>query len=106
MKKTRFPHPKIRKDRKRILVGPCGGKLKYIIYRNLFNKVIRIAKQNYYSEKLNTPDIKTTWKYTNELLGRSNEKKTIPNVMYDAKNTKFEGPKKIANEFNRFLKLK
>ena len=62
-----------------------------------------MAKHHYYSEKLNTNDIKTKWKYTNELLGRSKEKKAIPNVMYDANENKFEGPKSIANEFNRFF---
>lgn len=41
-----------------------------IIYRNKLNHVIRIAKKNYYSKRLDQAgtDIKSTWNTINELI--------------------------------------
>ena len=42
---------------------------KYISYRNIFNHIVRIAKKNYYSKKLEQAgtDLTSTWNTINEL---------------------------------------
>ena len=52
----------------------------YKIYRNKLNHLIRIAKKNYYSKRLDQAgnDIKSTWNTINELLGRVKSKSRLP----------------------------
>ncbi len=52
----------------------------YKIYQNKLNHLIRIAKKNCYSKRLNQAknDIKSTWNTINELLGREKSKTSLP----------------------------
>lgn len=74
--------------------------LKYIAYRNLFNKVKRAAKQVYYSTCLEQSkgNIKQTWKTLNTLLGKTNDKGSIVDKLIINDRTVTEH-KEIAQEF-------
>ena len=52
----------------------------YKIYRNKLNHLIRIAKKNYYSKRLDQAgnDINSTWNTFNELLGKVKSKTRLP----------------------------
>ena len=54
--------------------------VKFIQYRNIFNKLKRIAKQLYYKELLEQyqNDIKRTWDTLNKITGRTRNKISIP----------------------------
>ena len=68
------------------LYKKCIGKSKestaysnFINYRNIFNKLKRIAKQKYYSETLcqYKYDVRKTWSILNTVIGRNAKKHTI-----------------------------
>jgi hypothetical protein len=83
-------------------------KLRYTLFRNFVNKMIRNAKAKYYNEKieqhLNNPQ--KLWNIINEILHRSpkNKKNTIEEIKigsYLVLTT--ENPTLIANHFNDFF---
>ena len=45
----------------------------YKIYRNLYNRLIHIAKATHYSEQIEQ-HISKTWKILNKLLGKNHDK--------------------------------
>ena len=78
---------------------------KYIVYRNTFNKLKRLTKQNYYDELLHKYqyNIRKTWVFINTLIGRSNDKSNISNTL-KIKNTSINDAVQIAKEFHKHWK--
>jgi len=54
---------------------------KYVKYRNVFNKMKRLSKSQYYSNLLRKyrDDIRKTWKVLNSIIGSNNDKSNISN---------------------------
>ena len=77
----------------------------YKIYRNKLNHLIRIAKKNYYSKRLDQAgnDIKSTWNTINELLGRVKSKSHLPVSFLNNNNEEVCDSKLIANDFNDYF---
>ena len=76
----------------------------FIEYRNMHNKLKRKAKEQYFNELLDTykHDIRKTWSVINNIIGRQNDKSSIPE--YFRVNGKDEtNPMKIAKEFCDFF---
>ena len=75
---------------------------KYKMYRNKLNILLRLAKQNHFSNLLEKEkfNIKNTWKILNSVL-RNNKKTPSDKFMKD--NIPVTDPKQIANEFNHFF---
>ena len=50
--------------------------IKYTKYRNLFNRIKRTQKQNYFNEQFSKfrHNAKMTWSVINEVIGRNNDK--------------------------------
>ena len=79
-------------------------RIKYDKFKKTFHKILRAAKQKYWTEQfeLNKHNMKTTWKNINNLLNRQNDKSNFPEFFLDNNNTKVTNPQNIANEFNNF----
>ena len=77
----------------------------YKTYRNKLNHLIRIAKKNYYSKRLDQAgnDIKSTWNTINELLGREKSKTRLPVSFLNNNNEEVCDPNLIANDFNDYF---
>ena len=77
----------------------------YKIYRNKLNHLIRIAKKNCYSKRLDQTgnDIKSTWNIINELLGREKSKTRLPVSFLNNNNEEVCDPNLIANDFNDYF---
>ena len=77
----------------------------YKIYRNKLNHLIRIAKKNYYSKRLDQAgnDIKSTWNTFNELLGKVKSKTRLPVSFLNYNNEEVCDSKLIANDFNDYF---
>ena len=71
--------------------------------RNKVNKIIKIAKQRYYQNKLqqNAGNIKKTWSTLNGRLRRKS--KSYTNVELSVGGNSIEDPVCIAEEFNTFF---
>ena len=80
-------------------------KKKYKSYRNELNHLVRIAKKNYYSKKLEQAgnDLKSTWKAINELISKKKQtNRNLPSSFVDNDNN-ISDPELIANNFNQFF---
>lgn len=78
---------------------------KYTHYRNRYNKLKRISKQNYYAAQLNKYkcDSKNTWSVLNNLIGKHNNKSTMSD-RFEIDNKKLiNDPKYISNEFCKYF---
>ena len=86
---------------KRYLRRPIQMENDYKRYRNLLNRIIKLAKNNYIKEKLiqSHGNAKSTWKIINNLIGRS-EKTT--NNTFVINSTPTTDKKRIANHFNHY----
>ena len=73
----------------------------YTEYRNLFNKLKRIAKTNFYAERidLNKGSARKTWNTLNEVLGKAKKSSQIGKILIHGEQITDE--KKIASEFNK-----
>ena len=69
----------------------------YKTYRNLYNRLIRIAKASHYSEQIeqHRGNISKTWKCLNKLLGK-NLNKSNPQI-FNINNIQTEDKSKISN---------
>jgi exonuclease III len=78
-------------------------KNKYDLYKQIYNKLLRAAKQQYWTDQFNLcrNNMKTTWKNINTLLNRNNEKSNFPEFFLHNDNH-VTNPQNIANEFNNF----
>ena len=56
------------------------SKKNYKVYRNKFNKIKRIAKKMYYSNKLNElkRNLRLTWKLINEIINKNKSRSELP----------------------------
>ena len=77
---------------------------KYNKYKHLYNKILRTAKQQYWTEQFNMckNDMKTTWKNINTILRRKNDKSSFPDFFKNDINNDITNPQNIAEEFNKF----
>lgn len=75
---------------------------RYKVLRNLFVKIYRKKKRNYYEENLrkNGRDGRKTWRILNELLGRGKEIGDDSSVVIDGVKSKGIG---AANDLNKFF---
>jgi len=78
--------------------------IKYLQYRNMYNKLKRVTKQNYYDKLLlkYKHDIRKTWGVINSLIGRTNDKTTI-SESFKINNQNISDKSIIANEFCNFF---
>ena len=74
----------------------------YNIYRNLYNRLIRIAKATHYSEQIeqHRGNISKTWNILNKLLGKNH--KSSPQI-FNINNFQTEDKSKINNAFCSYL---
>ena len=80
------------------------NEIKYKIYRNRLNKLIKTAERHYYQEKLenNKCNIKRTWSIVKEVIGtKKSAKIQIKFKQSDGEIT--AGKKEISHNFNTFL---
>jgi len=69
--------------------------INFINYQNLYNKLKKLHKQNYYATKFKN-DSKRTWKILKEIIGKQND--NISEV-FRSGNDVIEDPKTISNMF-------
>ena len=76
----------------------------YILYKNLFNKLKRLAKEKYYNDLFNvySRDIRKTWQTLKLMIGKQNDKSSI-SKMFTINNTQVTDPKIIADKFCDFF---
>ena len=89
---------------KKIVVDPSEfNRKKFTNYRNLYNKVLREAKKQYFEKALkdNSKDLKKSWKILNELLCRNKSKNTIDKILVNS--IAVDKPHEIAESFNKFF---
>ena len=72
----------------------------YIRYRNIYNKLKNIAKKNHYFQIFDKfkNDIKNTWKTINSIIGKTNDKTSIPQA-FTINGEKTTNSKEIADNF-------
>ena len=78
---------------------------KYKNYKNLFQKILKKAKSNYYSHQLDKhkSDSKKTWQIINEVTGRkTTSKETLPKSIKHGRTT-FNDKHTICTEFNKYF---
>lgn len=78
--------------------------VKYITYRNCYNKLKYVAKTKYYSELFYRykNNIKETWKVLKTLISHKNDKSFIP-VTFKHNNEMISNPDNIANLFCQYF---
>jgi hypothetical protein len=77
--------------------------VRYRKYRNVLNKVIRIAKTNHWNSRFLecSNDIKRTWQNINDVLNKTSNKSEYPKY-FTHNNRTVSNPKDIADTFNSF----
>ena len=77
---------------------------KFIEYRNMYNKLKRKAKEQYFHELLDTykHDVRKTWSVINNIIGRQNDKSSIPEF-FRVNGQDETNPSKIATGFCDFF---
>ena len=77
---------------------------KYIKYRNIYNRLKRKAKQNYYADLFDEYkyDMKKTWKIINSTIGKRNNK-TDHTKEFKHNNIVINNPNEIANTFCEYF---
>ena len=78
----------------------------YIKYKNYYTKLKRIAKRQYFKDKLNLykNDIRKTWNTLNNIIGRMNDESSISDILViDGQQT--SNHKSIANGFCDFTNV-
>ena len=78
--------------------------IKFVKYRNLYNKLKRIAKQNHINEKLqeNKHSMQNTWKILNSVIGKQHDKLSIIHN-FNINNCDTKNPRIIANSFCEYF---
>ena len=77
--------------------------IRYKKYCNLYNRIIRLAKNRYYCNLLesNKGDISATWCTLNELIGKTRDKSSCTSLNID--DTTVNNPKLISQKFCEFF---
>ena len=78
--------------------------IKYIKYRNLFSKLKRITKSNYYAKQIedNKNYMKNTWKIMREAMNKLNNKVNTPQII-NYQNETLTEENKITDAFCKFF---
>jgi Reverse transcriptase (RNA-dependent DNA polymerase) len=81
------------------------NKLKYKTYRNLYNKLVRVRKKDFFHERLNKSqrNPKKMWEILNELTGKKLSKSGTKIEKICSAGETITGSLNIANEFNKFF---
>jgi len=97
IRKSRLLHKKAKKPTQHNIDS-------YKIYSKLYNKIIRAAKANYYSNTLNENinNTKETWKILNSAINRNKTKSKLPDFIHN-NNNKITDEQDIANIFNKYF---
>ena len=76
-----------------------SNSIRYKLYRNLYNRLVRIAKANYYATLINKykGDICQTWKVLNEVIGK--RKSTTNCMIFNIKNAPSSDKQLISHSF-------
>jgi hypothetical protein len=77
---------------------------KFKSYRNIYNKVIRLAKKLHYDKLFSKfrSNLKKTWQVLHEVIKKSNDKSnSVQNILVD--NVSITDPLQMANHFNEFF---
>jgi len=76
---------------------------RYHDFRNLYNRITRIAKKNYYDEQFqkNTRNLKKTWELIFSAMNCDNSK--LPLTQLFSNGITYTNPADIANELNKFF---
>ncbi len=77
---------------------------KYIKYRNLFNKIKKHVKRQYYADELMKykDDLEKTWGIYRKLIGRTNDKYTVPD-MFNINDREVTDPNFISQKFCEYF---
>ena len=80
-------------------------RIKFTEYRNTYNRLKRLSKQNYYTTQLEKYkfDSKNTWSVLNNLIGKNNNKTPIPDKFKLENGNSICNPKIISNEFCKYF---
>ena len=100
-----FRKVKKKKLYKKFIKNPTDtNKKNYKVYRNKFNKIKRIAKKMYYSNKLNelNGNLRLTWKLINEIINKNKSRSELPSNFLKEDNM-ISDPLEIANYFNEYF---
>ena len=78
--------------------------IKFTQYRNIYNRLKRMTKHNYYDELLQMYQYNTrkTWGVINTLIGRTNDKTTISDT-FKINNSSIDDPEQVSNEFCNYF---
>ncbi len=78
--------------------------VKYVDYRNTYERLKRTIKQNYYDDLFQQYkfNIRKSWGVLNTLIGRTNNKTSISNI-FKIDNIVINDPQKISDEFCKFF---
>ena len=73
------------------------------IYKTILRKSIRLAKANYYANRLeqHKSDMRRAWSTINDILNKNRQRKVLPSYI-QVKAEKIVSPVDIANQFNNF----
>ncbi len=76
----------------------------YIIYKNMYNKIKKVAKVQYYERLFSQyrHDIRCTWKTLNAIIGKTNDKTSI-SKMFTVGNTTVTDSRTISNKFCEYF---
>ena len=76
----------------------------YNLYRNMLNKLIRAAKQQYWDEKFgeSANNVKDAWKNINTLINKEKNKNKIPECVTQ-QGRRLDDPTEITNAFNKYF---
>ena len=79
------------------------NEVRYKVYRNKLNDVIRLSKRLYFAKRLlnNKQSISKTWQILNEILGRNKKSKLPSYINYNGQVV--NDNKRIANIFNEYF---
>ncbi len=77
--------------------------LKYKKYRNLYNRLIRVARNRYYGDlfDIHRGDISATWRTLNEIIGKTRDKSNCMKMNIDGKIE--SDPSKISDKFCEYF---
>lgn len=80
-----------------------SNKIKYQVYRNKVNRLVRAAEINYYTEKLarDKNSMSDIWKVYSEILGKNKTKQDINKIIYKGK--ALSSNSDIASAFNDYF---
>ena len=104
---------KISSKRKNKLFKKIAGNNRRLIfyrkYRNIYNRLVKQAKRNYYSKALSTSshDIKKTWSILKEIISKKKSKRSVPMKLNleqkDSFQAQLEDPTQISEYFNSYF---